>query len=223
MLLDTPRTTAYRDAILQNPALFKGKYVLDVGAGTGILSIFCAQAGAKKVFAVEASNLAELARQVIKENGLTDTIEVFQGMVEEFKLPEEVERVDVIVSEWMGFYLLHEGMLDSVLFARDKFLSADGLMFPDTASIYAAPCCVPSRYDVWNDLYGVKLNHFGKMLRLQKSTKPEVTVLPHECLLHEGNIITWLDLKEVTVEELKEITVKEVFGKVDNIRSLDSP
>lgn len=40
----------------------------------------------------------------------------------------------------MGFYLLHEGMLDSVLHARDKFLKPGGLMFPQTATIYAAPC-----------------------------------------------------------------------------------
>lgn len=211
MLLDKPRTESYRDAIIGNPSLFADKYVLDVGSGTGILSIFCAQAGARKVFAVEASNLAELSRQVIKDNGLENVIEVFQGQVEDFKLPQEVDRVDIIVSEWMGFYLLHEGMLDSVLFARDKFLKPDGLMFPETASIYAAPCCVPSRYDIWDDFSGVNLSHFAKLLRQQKSTKPEITVLPDDCLLHEGNMITWLDLKEVTVDELKEFNVKEVF------------
>lgn len=211
MLLDKPRTESYRDAIIGNPSLFTNKYVLDVGSGTGILSIFCAQAGARKVFAVEASNLAVLSRQVIKDNGFENVIEVFQGLVEDFKLPHEVEKVDIVVSEWMGFYLLHEGMLDSVLFARDKFLKPDGLMFPETASIYAAPCSVPSRFDVWDDFNGVNLKHFAKLLREQKSTKPEITVLPESSLLHEGNMITWLDLKEVTVEELKEITVKEVF------------
>ena len=50
MLKDRPRTEAYRDFILKNKALFKGKVVVDVGAGTGILSMFAAQAGAKKVF-----------------------------------------------------------------------------------------------------------------------------------------------------------------------------
>ena len=49
-------------------------------------------------------------------------------------------KVDALVSEWMGFYLLHEGMLDSVLYARDKFLKPDGEMFPDSACIYVAPC-----------------------------------------------------------------------------------
>ena len=52
------------------------------------------------------------------------------------------EPVDVVVSEWMGFYLLHESMLDSVLHARDRFLRKDGagVMLPSHATIYTAPC-----------------------------------------------------------------------------------
>lgn len=220
MLLDKPRTESYREAITANPSLFKDKFVLDVGSGTGILSIFCAQAGAKKVFAVEASNLADLSKRIIKDNGFENVVEVFRGMVEDFKLPPEVERVDVIVSEWMGFYLLHEGMLDSVLFARDKFLKPEGIMFPETAAIYAAPCSVPSRYDIWTDLSGVDMGHFARMLRAQKSSRPEITTLDDACLLHEGNIIAWIDLKEVKVEELKEITVKEVFGEQETLSTV---
>lgn len=57
--------------------------------------------------------------------------------IESVDLPE---KVDIIISEWMGFYLLHEGMLDSVIFARDKFLKPGGLMFPESAALYCAPC-----------------------------------------------------------------------------------
>jgi type I protein arginine methyltransferase len=59
--------------------------------------------------------------------------------VEDVVLPDNI-KVDIIVSEWMGFYLLHEGMLDSVLEARDKFLKEDGEMFPESATIYISPC-----------------------------------------------------------------------------------
>ncbi|KAK3088280.1 hypothetical protein FSP39_017014 [Pinctada imbricata] len=55
MLKDRPRTLAYKNFIEQNKNLFAGKTVLDVGAGTGILSLFCASAGAKQVYAVEAT------------------------------------------------------------------------------------------------------------------------------------------------------------------------
>lgn len=76
MLEDYPRTESYRRAILENASYFKDKIIMDVGCGTGILSIFCAQAGAKKVYAVEASNLAFLAKEIIKENNFEEVIEV---------------------------------------------------------------------------------------------------------------------------------------------------
>ena len=61
------------------------------------------------------------------DNGLTDTITIIQGMVENVQLP--VEKVDIIISEWMGYFLLYEAMLDTVLCARDKWLAPDGLVF----------------------------------------------------------------------------------------------
>ncbi|XP_055637097.1 protein arginine N-methyltransferase 6 [Toxorhynchites rutilus septentrionalis] len=211
MLTDKPRQDAYRKAILDNKELFKNKVVLDVGTGTGILSVFCAQAGAKKVYAVEASNLARLAREVIAENGFENTIEVFECKIEEFKLPEGTDRVDIIVSEWMGFFLLHEGMLDSVIFARDNFLKPNGLLFPDTATIFVSPCSVPTLFDSFDSLSGVSMKTFGRELRKQKSDKPEILTVAAKDLLHEGLIMAWLDLKEVTVEDLNTFEMKEVM------------
>uniref|UniRef100_A0A182J705 type I protein arginine methyltransferase n=1 Tax=Anopheles atroparvus TaxID=41427 RepID=A0A182J705_ANOAO len=210
MLSDKPRQAAYQSAIVGNRNLFAGKTVLDVGAGTGILSLFCAQAGARRVYAVEASNLARLARAVVAENKFDHVIEVSECRVEEFRLPDD-ERVDIIVSEWMGFFLLHEGMLDSVLYARDQFLKPSGLMFPNTATIYVAPCSVPSRFDQWESLSGVSMRCFGEALRGQCAAKPEVLTVAPEHLLHEGHVMTWLDLKEVTTEELNSIESKEVL------------
>jgi SAM-dependent methyltransferase len=211
MLTDQPRQDAYRNAILNNKPLFKDKVVLDVGCGTGILSIFCAQAGAKKVLAVEASNLAGLAREVVKENGFVSTIQVFQSKIEDFELPEGVEDVDIIVSEWMGFYLLHEGMLDSVLFARDKFLRDGGYLFPETASIYMAPCALPSRFDQWSNVSGVKMSSFAKHMRQQKSQKPEVAQLAPESLLSDGSVVAFIDLKEASIDDLNDFQIKEVI------------
>lgn len=69
MLKDSIRTYAYRDFIYDNKHLFKDKVVLDVGCGTGILSMFCAQAGASKVIAVDNSEIINKARENVHENG----------------------------------------------------------------------------------------------------------------------------------------------------------
>lgn len=61
MMQDYIRTSTYQRAILSNLPDFKGKVVLDVGAGSGILSFFAIQAGARKVYAVEASTMAQHA------------------------------------------------------------------------------------------------------------------------------------------------------------------
>lgn len=77
MLRDRPRQEAYKQAIAANKHAFQDKIVLDVGAGTGILSALCAQAGAKLVYAVEASNLAHIALKTMEENNLTPVVKVY--------------------------------------------------------------------------------------------------------------------------------------------------
>lgn len=74
MLKDTVRTDAYRDFIYENKHIFKGRIVLDVGCGTGILSMFCARAGAAKVIAVDNSDIIDFARENVYKNGMGDTI-----------------------------------------------------------------------------------------------------------------------------------------------------
>ena len=136
MLKDRVRTLSYRNAILHNKHLFKNKVVLDVGCGTGILSMFAARAGARKVYGIECSSIANQAKEIIEVNGFKGVIEIVHAKCEDATLP--VKKVDIIISEWMGYFLLYESMLDSVLFAREKWLKKGGLMFPDKASMYVS-------------------------------------------------------------------------------------
>ena len=87
MLKDTVRTRAYQRAIEENPDDFKDKMVLDIGCGTGILSIFAARAGAKHVYAIENAEIALFAEEIIKRNGLQSKITVIKGKMEEIVLP----------------------------------------------------------------------------------------------------------------------------------------
>ncbi|KAL8485005.1 hypothetical protein ACS0TY_027345 [Phlomoides rotata] len=137
MLQDYVRTGSYYAAVLENRADFMDRVVVDVGAGSGILSLFAAQAGARHVYAVEASEMADYARKLISGNPLlSERITVIKGKVEEVELPE---KADILISEPMGTLLINERMLESYIIARDRFLVKDGKMFPTTGRIHMAP------------------------------------------------------------------------------------
>lgn len=80
--------------------------------------------------------MADRARSIVAANGLGGVIRVLKGTLETVSLPE---KVDVIVSEWMGYFLLRESMLDSVLVARDAYLKPSGSLFPSHATLFLAP------------------------------------------------------------------------------------
>ena len=175
MLKDKIRTIAYMNAITKNPHLFKNKIVLDVGSGTGILSMFAAKAGAKHVYAVEYANIADFSKKIIEDNGLSERVTVLKGKIEEIVLP--VQKVDIIISEWMGYFLLYESMLDSVLFARDKYLNPDGMLFPDRAVLYLAVAEDEKYRDekmtFWDNVYGVNM----KIMKQWVITEPIVETI----------------------------------------------
>ncbi|XP_064335008.1 protein arginine N-methyltransferase 8 isoform X2 [Camelus dromedarius] len=156
MLKDEVRTLTYRNSMYHNKHVFKDKVVLDVGSGTGILSMFAAKAGAKKVFGIECSSISDYSEKIIKANHLDNIITIFKGKVEEVELP--VEKVDIIISEWMGYCLFYESMLNTVIFARDKWLKPGGLMFPDRAALYVVAIEDRQYKDFkihwWENVYG---------------------------------------------------------------------
>ncbi|WFD39648.1 type I protein arginine methyltransferase [Malassezia japonica] len=203
MLKDEVRTLSYRQAIQNNPHLFKDKVVLDVGCGTGILCMFAARAGAKKVIGVDMSNIIDQAREIVAANGFDDVITLVKGKLEEVDLGLGPNgKVDVIVSEWMGYFLLYESMLDTVLLARDLYLAPDGIMMPDSATLYLSAIedqdYKEEKIDFWDDVYGFDYSCI-KEIALRE---PLVDTVELRSVVCDPAAVKHLDLLTVKKEDL---------------------
>ncbi|XP_033613578.1 histone-arginine methyltransferase CARM1-like [Fukomys damarensis] len=199
MMQDFVRTATYRSAILQNHADFRDKVVLDVGCGSGILSFFAVQAGARRVYAVEASSVVQHAETLVKSNHLSDKITVLHGKIEEISLPENV---DVIISEPMGFMLLNERMLESYLHSK-KWLNSNGMMFPTFGDIYLAPFSDDqlymeyySRANFWHqtNFFGINLSSLQRAAVDEYFRQPvvdsfDISILMAQPVKHTVNFI----------------------------------
>lgn len=151
---------------------------------------------------------------------MENKIKLVRGRIEEVTLNEPV--VDVLVSEWMGYFLLFEGMLDSVIHARNKYLAPDGLMLPNACSIsimavgdsgknkrkiyielflrwYFLVCL--ERYSemvgFWDDVYGLKMTS----MRPEVLREASIETVPVEKILSDSAVVLNLDLKTCTSQE----------------------
>ncbi|CAN6169210.1 unnamed protein product [Urochloa humidicola] len=217
MLQDFVRTGTYYAAVMENRSDFEGRVVVDVGAGSGILSLFAAQAGARHVYAVEASEMAEHAQRLISGNpSLGQRITVIKGKVEEVELPE---KADILISEPMGTLLVNERMLESYVIARDRFLAPDGKMFPTTGRIHMAPFSdeylyveMANKALFWqqHNFFGVDLTPLHGSAFQGYFSQPVVDAFDPRLLISPPTFHT-LDFTSMKEEELYEIDIPLSF------------
>jgi len=134
MLDDRERVERFEQAIAA--AVRPGAVVADLGCGTGILSLLCCRAGARRVYAIEAGPVGRWTKQVIAANGFAERVEVLRGVSTEISLPE---KVDLIVSETIGSAAFDEGIVGFVGDARRRFLAPGGAIIPRRLVLWAAP------------------------------------------------------------------------------------
>eukprot|EP00931_Biecheleriopsis_adriatica_P007493 TRINITY_DN108773_c0_g1_i1.p1 TRINITY_DN108773_c0_g1~~TRINITY_DN108773_c0_g1_i1.p1 ORF type:complete len:556 (+),score=90.97 TRINITY_DN108773_c0_g1_i1:42-1709(+) len=220
MLIDHVRTSTYHRAVQENAADFHGKVVMDIGAGSGILSFFAAQSGAEKVWAVEASNMAEvvsLLAQAPANSAFGKAVEVVPSLLESISADSiAAASVDVLISEPIGTLLFNERMIETYLRARDRFLKPGGKMFPRGATLFVAPFSdallwlersEPKGLDFWKQtFYGVDLSPALLQGREDVAKQPIVDYVDPEHLVAQA-VSTHFDFTTVGAATLEHIVV----------------
>jgi len=217
MLKDEPRMEAYRRAIEACAPAWRQSgdtEVIDVGSGTGLLAVCSARAGAKRVHAIEASRLAHYCRQIVEANSLASAVHVHECKAEDFSL-DHGHQVDVIVSEWMGYFLLFENMLPSVLSVRDRYLKPGGQMLPSKCRLMLAPLedreWRDSKIEFWKDVAGIDMSSLVPLAAATACKQPKHKNVPVDGLLASATDILEMDLHSVQQSDLRSFTADVSF------------
>jgi precorrin-6B methylase 2 len=139
MVRDSVRVMSYCRAIQRH---CRDKVVVEIGCGSGILSIFAAQAGARRVIAIEESRIADLAEEMFRANGVADRIELRRANSRNVSLDE---RADVIIHEILGSDPFSENLLPFIQDARERFLAPNGRLIPSALEVFCVGFDVPDR------------------------------------------------------------------------------
>jgi SAM-dependent methyltransferase len=142
MLADKVRNKAYQRAI--ESSVSRSDVVVDLGCGVGILSLFAARAGARKVFAVEKTEIIDTARQVAVCNGLAGQIEFVHQDIRKFR-PKQL--ADVLLHEQIGVFIWEEGLIEKIAYAREKILKPNGKILPYKIDLFLVPTSYKSKLE----------------------------------------------------------------------------
>lgn len=154
MVADLARVEAYAAAIARDAP---GKAVAEIGAGTGILSLLAAQAGARVVHAVEETDIIEVARELFDNNGVK--VALYRGNSREVELPE---RVDLLIHELFGVDPFEEGVISTLEEAAVRYLLPGGRLLPGAFSVEAAAVGGPA--------WGPPADLEGRLARVESRT-----------------------------------------------------
>eukprot|EP00949_MAST-11_sp_MAST-11-sp1_P002495 g2495.t1 len=203
----------------------KGKTVLELGAGVGMLSILAAKLGAKKVYVQEATALAPFAAKLARSNGVgPDRLEVFEEPLEDLKLPE---KVDLIVSFPMALLCLHEKRLSELVVARERWLKEDGHMLPSSLSLHAAPLEDESTHaymvqqaEFWKneEFFDVDISSEQANALNEHCNQPFSGLIDQACILAQRPSSVEIDLRSATKESLENIKMPLTFSIVRRAR-----
>ena len=199
MIADQSRLVQYLSALEQ--AITPGCVVADIGTGPGLFALAACRAGARKVYAIEPDSVIQIAREAANANGFSDRLEFVQNFSTRVTL---AERADVIVSDLRGVLPWFGEHLPSILDARSRLLTPNGILIARRDTVWAAAVEVPEIYarlvSPWqNGKHGFVLT---PGLRFVTNTWIKSHIKPNE-LLGEPVCFYKLDYQEFEESDLK--------------------
>jgi len=140
MLNDRVRTETFIRAI--EAVVRPGDVVVDIGTGTGVLAVAAARAGARHVYAIEATEVGRAAQEVFAANGFADRITLLPGWSSQVELPE---RANVLIAEIIGNDPVEEGVMETFADARTRFLTPDARIIPHRVQVLGIPIVIDEK------------------------------------------------------------------------------
>lgn len=208
MLADTQRTESFLKAIMAT--VKAGDVVVDIGSGTGVLSMFAAMAGARMVYAIEREPIINVAREIAEANGLADKITFIEGSSEEVELPE---LADVVVSETIGSIGLDEGIMVWAADARRRLAKQDAAFIPSQVDVRAALVDVPRDFEPVNRWSNRLLTlDFSALRRIVVNSVMWAEISPAAIMSEASTMI-----RGVVGSDALEFTTAEVFVRKDGV------
>lgn len=207
MLSDRRRVEFYENSLRK--VIIPGKsVVLDIGTGTGILAMLAARCGAKKVYAIECGDIINVAKKIVAENGLDDKIEFVRGLSNEVELPE---KVDIVVTETMGFTGLEENIEEILRDAKIRFGHKDTVLIPSKLNVFVAlsddKTARTDLIDAWNkDFFGF---NYGYLSGLSKDNIFTRQIITKESIKSDTGIVSKIDFYSQKENNRAKLTVND--------------
>ncbi|MEW6375360.1 MAG: 50S ribosomal protein L11 methyltransferase, partial [Thermodesulfobacteriota bacterium] len=218
MLNDRVRTSSFLAGIYE--VVRPGDIVVDIGTGTGILAIAAARAGARHVYAIEASGIWRLAKALFESNGVADRITLLEGWSTQINLPEQA---DVLISEMIGNEPLAENVLEITTDAVKRLLKPDGRLVPNNVKIFGLPVTIPTAelmkhtfitetLQNWKSWYGIDFNPLSDAIRNS----------PHAFFINSFSARDWKILSEpillasIDLKNVSQLTIDNTITATTN-------
>lgn len=218
MLEDKARMKFFKDSIL-NQKIFKDSIVLDVGCGTGIQSQYAMKANAKKIYAIEASDITKTTKKILEQNDTKNTIVLLNKCIEDCNYDINKSSIDILISEWMGYGQLYENMQPSVIYARDTFCRKDKFyMIPDLAKLYICGYnCISQDNEIKWKNYDDGLFNLSPLIPIETTTLLSTHIHMIEAIdicLTDIQVLHTLDLLKCTIDDIP--FSKKIYLKIIN-------